>query len=381
MKVAFFSSTGSMVGGAVMCLKEILLHCMAQGTECFVILESHGNFEDFLKTHGIRYAVVRCYDWLRPLSKHGGLKNDIRWAVKAVMNGIAEQQAYHILKKEKPDVYHLNVLYNPCGAKSAHKLGIPVVWHLREFAEINADTPFFHNSKQAYRLIARSERIVCVSDCLLEYYKQFLPEEKMIRVYDGIKMPNQPVQERKAGDKFRITLSGGAKVKGHTDIIEAIRMLKDKGYDNLLLQIAGKFTDEKYLEQLEALVREYSLEEQVVFLGFMDDMDKVWADTDIAVVCSRFESFGLSAVEAMARAVPLVCAKSTGSYEITNKGEYCNIYEVSHSQELADKLQEIITQYNRYSLHAAEVAEYIRRQYCVEAACAGLVSVFLECCR
>lgn len=376
MKVVFFSSTGCMVGGAVMCLKEILLYCIKNGIEPFVILRSHGDLEQYLEQIGVRYDVVGYHDWLRPKKDHGGLKNELKWRIKDVQNRFAEEKAYNILKRERPDVYHINVIYNPCGAVSAHRLGIPVVWHLREFTEINDDTPFFRDRVSAYKLISESEKVLCVSDCIKEYYSQFIPSDKMLRIYDGIPILSDPITVRQKNDVIHITLSGGARVKGHRDLIEAARIMVSRGYSAFSIDIAGRFFDESYLTYLKQKVIEYGLEEKISFLGFQTDMDALWRKTDIAVVCSRFESFGLSVCEAMSRAIPVVCAKSTGTYEITNHGEYAKLYDVGSYEQLADKLIETIEDYDSAAKNAMCIASKIREMYSIDDSCQGLIGVF-----
>ena len=151
-------------------------------------------------------------------------------------------------------------------------LGIPVVWHLREFAEINEDTPFFRNREEAYKLIAQSDRIVCVSRCIKEFYSQFMPSDKMTMIYDGIVMPTDEVKMRKKNEVVHITLSGGARVKGHRDLIEAARVLLGRGVENFYIKIAGRFVDEEYLARLKELVIEYGLDSRIEFIGFQKHM-------------------------------------------------------------------------------------------------------------
>ena len=378
MKVVFFSSTGRMVGGAAMCLKEILPYCLKNGIEPFVILRSDGDFADYLRQLGIRYEVVKYHDWLRPKKDHGGLKNELKWRIKDIENSFAEKKVRKILMREKPDVYHLNVIYNPCGARSAHELGIPVVWHLREFAEIDSNTPFFRNRDKAYNLIAQSEKIVCVSDSIKEFYSQFIPADNMVRIYDGIIMPQEQPTLRERHKVCNITLSGGARVKGHNDLIEAAKMLLDNGHSDFHIKIAGRFADAAYLNSLKAKSAELGLTDKIEFTGFLKDMDSLWAQTDLAVICSRFESFGLSVCEAMARAIPVICANSTGTYEVTARGKYARMYEIGDINTLCDKITQILLNYNSAAEEALQSADYVRKTFSITKSCEELVKVFTD---
>ena len=378
MKIVFFSSTGSQVGGAAICLKEILIHCIRMNVEPYVILRDHGNFEEFLNNNNIRYSVIKSFDWLRPMKDHGGLKNEVKWKIKEFWNLLAEHKMRSVLKREKPDVYHINVIYNSSGAKSAITLGIPIIWHLREFVEIDGNTPYFRNAKKSYELISKSKRIICVSDCIKEFYSQFVPNDRIVRIYDGIEPPAQ-FKKRKLDDIIKITLSGSAKVKGHEDLIKAASILKKDGISNFVISIAGKFYDEDYLTHLKHITHSYNLDDNVIFPGFQSDMNSIWEKTNICVVCSRFESFGLSVVEAMARAIPVICAKTTGSYEVTNQGEYSELYEIGDYYALAEKMKEVICNYRDYSDRAYNIAPIIAQKYSIEESCRELINVCHEC--
>ena len=110
-------------------------------------------------------------------------------------------------------------------------------------------------------------------------------------------------------------------------------------------------------------------------------MDTLWQETDIAVVCSRFESFGLSICEAMARAIPVICAKSTGSYEVTNQGEYAKLYEIGNYKQLSDALFEVMENYKTSAEYAVQVAQKVRRIYSINKSCEEVVGVFRKLVR
>ena len=154
-----------------------------------------------------------------------------------------------------------------------------------------------------------------------------------------------------------------------------------RGVENFYIKIAGRFVDEEYLARLKELVIEYGLDSRIEFIGFQKHMDTLWQETDIAVVCSRFESFGLSICEAMARAIPVICAKSTGSYEVTNQGEYAKLYEIGNYKQLSDALFEVMENYKTSAEYAVQVAQKVRRIYSINKSCEELVGVFRKLVR
>lgn len=64
--------------------------------------------------------------------------------------------------------------------------------------------------------------------------------------------------------------------------------------------------------QIEELVKERKLEGRVFFMGFRNDVASIIKASDIVVIPSKWEGFGLVAVEAMACGRPVVCSDVPG---------------------------------------------------------------------
>ncbi|HQX43643.1 MAG TPA: glycosyltransferase, partial [Saprospiraceae bacterium] len=71
---------------------------------------------------------------------------------------------------------------------------------------------------------------------------------------------------------------------------------------------------------LEDLVRELEIEEKVYFLGKQDAVEDLLAISDLFMLTSEHESFGLSALEAMACSVPVVSSNAGGLPEVNIEG-------------------------------------------------------------
>ena len=70
--------------------------------------------------------------------------------------------------------------------------------------------------------------------------------------------------------------------------------------------------------ELEALAAQQDVRDTTTFAGFIDDMDLVGVlkSSDVVAVPSRFEPFGIIALEAMAAGAPVVVSKVGGLAEI-----------------------------------------------------------------
>ena len=100
--------------------------------------------------------------------------------------------------------------------------------------------------------------------------------------------------------------------KGYTYLIDAMHNLSNIGHD-LQLTIAGDGPEMKNLiRQRNAL----DLQNNIHFIGASDEVANFMKNTDLYVLPSISESFGIVLLEAMASGVPIVATKTDGPLEI-----------------------------------------------------------------
>ncbi len=78
------------------------------------------------------------------------------------------------------------------------------------------------------------------------------------------------------------------------------------------LQIAGKYDFVKSFDYLKGLCKEYGVEDSVDFLGFRTDLEELYKQSEIFVLSSRFEGFGLVLIEAMSQGCACVACDYKG---------------------------------------------------------------------
>lgn len=385
MKVVILSTATSYTGGAIITLLNVLPLLQKEGVEPYFILKGHGQLEDVLRNRKIPYSVIKSYDWCVPEQKTKGLKNVVAWKIKSLINLIAEYKTYFLLKREKAELYHLNCIYNGTGVSSAKVLGIPVVWHLREFVDLHGETPVFWNTVEAWKKINRSDRVICVSNYLEQAYKNKIQDGSKLQViYDGINMSCFHAKtETSPKAKIVIGLAGTAPIKNHKDAILALKRVRDAGY-HVTLKIAGKWSmdnyNQSYKSDLEKLIVENGLKNSVEFIGMQSDMNMFWGECDLSVVCSKRESFGLAATEAMACGVPLICSNTSISGELTENGKNVFVYQLGKSEELAECILKCIEQLGTDKLDAKikRAAAFVRNNFSIEESARKLEAVYVE---
>lgn len=100
-------------------------------------------------------------------------------------------------------------------------------------------------------------------------------------------------------------------VKRPLDVIDIFNEIQKKIPSKLLLVGEGP-----EMERVENRVNELGIYEKVIFLGNSNDVDKVLCYSDIFLLPSRTESFGLAALEAMAAETPVISTNTGGLPEV-----------------------------------------------------------------
>lgn len=112
-------------------------------------------------------------------------------------------------------------------------------------------------------------------------------------------------------------------VKGHQDLMEAVRILRDKGID-ARLEIAGQDDDggAGFYGELSARVRDLGLQEHVTLLGAIDAgaVHRKLLESHIFVLASWHEPLGVAYMEAMSCGVPTIGTNAGGVPELIENG-------------------------------------------------------------
>jgi len=106
--------------------------------------------------------------------------------------------------------------------------------------------------------------------------------------------------------------------KGLDTLINALPMIFDGGV-NVKLVVVGEGPQK---EMYQGMASDRGLREKVIFAGYVDDwtLRALYRVADVTVVPSKFEPFGIVALEAMAAHCPLVTTSTGGLNEIVDDG-------------------------------------------------------------
>lgn len=162
------------------------------------------------------------------------------------------------------------------------------------------------------------DRVFCVSSQYRDIARgKGVPADKLHLLHNGIvdrPLPPRPAEE---GDRVNISIVGRLSIeKGHDFYLRVAQQVLQQAPQAHFI-VAG---DGLERERLEALARELDIEQQVSFLGHVDDMPAVYARTDIMAITSHREGLPIVLLEAMLARIPIVSLAVGGVTEVIAKG-------------------------------------------------------------
>jgi len=158
-------------------------------------------------------------------------------------------------------------------------------------------------------------KIICISIGTSESLLQSQPQlnEKIVVIYNGIDIKRYSLLSISCPkEKTPIILSVGRLVI-QKNYETAIRALNKISTHNFEYWIVGSGVLEPHLKKL---VNELNLEYKVKFLGFREDIPELLNQSDIFLITSSWEGFGIAVVEAMAASLPVVVSNVSGLREV-----------------------------------------------------------------
>lgn len=251
----------------------------------------------------LRKAALRPRGFLRLLGE----------AVRAVVPTV------RLLLTERVDVVYVNTLTIPLWPVLARALRHRVVAHVHEAEEAGRVV------RAALALPLLTCTVVLVnSRATASLLHRSLPvlRRRTRLLHNGGPGPGEHREAAAPRDPAHLVLVGRLSPRKGTDVaVEAVAWLARAGRPTTLTLVGSVFSGyEWYEERLRELIRSRGLDTAVELRGFTDD---VWADyarADVALVPSRFEPFGNTAVEAQLAGVPVVVSEVQGLPETVGYG-------------------------------------------------------------
>jgi len=217
--------------------------------------------------------------------------------------------------------------------------------------------------KIGYEILDNAESIMVLSpaykniqirECLTKFQFEQL-KDKIKIIPNGVNdfwIKNRYLNESRSSNCLEILFVGKLREnKNCSALIKACKLLKEKGLDFQLTIVGEGYLKEKLQEEAKGL--------KVRFLGFISDNEqllKVYRESNLLVVPSFKESFGLVYVEAMTQGLPIIYTKGQGFDGNFEEGVVGFSVMPNEYEKIAEAIQKINENYNEISKNAYNYA-------------------------
>lgn len=262
-----------------------------------------------------------------------------------------------IFNKSRPEIINSHLSY-PAGFLGAiiqKKKGIPNI--LSEHSAIKMYFRSFLHKQCVIYALRKSKGVVSVSNALKGEMIQYCSRQISV-IYNIVDTDIFELAQSKAHDVINIGFLGGLNNtnKGLDLLLKSAPLLKGIKF---VLHIGG---DGILLDTYKKMARELGIESCCVFYGeiLRSNIRAFYSGLDIFVLPSRYETFGMVLVEAMASGVPVISTRCGGPQDIVIPSAGMLI-EKDNAEELADAITTMVKNIGSYNRE--EIRNYARKTF------------------
>lgn len=277
-----------------------------------------------------------------------------------------------VIKREKLDIMHVHyaIPHAVCAilAKQMADTDVKIVTtlHGTDITVLGYDPSLTNLIKYG---IEQSDIVTAVSHSLVQETMDVISPDKDIQtVYNFIderdyhKTDSDHLREEygiSQNEKVMIHVSNFRSVKRVTDVVRTFYLSSKKLPVKLLL-----VGDGPEMTVVFKLVQDLGIENQVLFLGKQDNLAELYSISDVILLLSEKESFGLVLLEAMACEVPAIGTNIGGIPEVIIDGETGYLCEVGDIETAASKAVQLLSDDELHQRFSKAAYKRMRDTFC-----------------
>nr|WP_290907306.1 glycosyltransferase [Anoxybacillus sp.] len=255
---------------------------------------------------------------------------------------------YKLLNK-RPDIIHIHMSYKGSFYRKslfvllAKILKVPTIIHVHgsSFKDFYKSLSTIQRNYVKY-ILNKADKLIVLSKEWENYFSEIVKKEKIQILYNGVKISGSS-PSRMNDIPICLFLGRLGKRKGTYDLIEAIRIIKDKGLKAKFL-LAG----DGEIENIQQCIKDYNLGDYVETLGWISGEQKLslLQKADLFVLPSYNEGLPMAILEAMDFGLPVISTPVGGIPEVIKNEENGFLVQPGDIKELASAIEKIIVDKN-----------------------------------
>lgn len=279
-----------------------------------------------------------------------------------------------VIKEYDLDVLHMHyaVPHAVCGILAKQMSGkdvkIMTTLHGTDITVLGYD----HSLKNVIKFgIEQSDIVTSVSHSLAQQTYEIIDTNKeIVPIYNFVRENEFPTRHNEElkdcygilpEEKVLIHVSNFRRVKRIDTIIETFAKVHERIPSKLIL-----LGDGPELLDMRQKARELNVEEHVLFLGKQNDVSAFYQLSDLVLLLSEKESFGLTLLEAMKTGVLPIGTNAGGIKEVIKHEETGFIVNIGDSEQAAQYAIQLLENPNLYKQMQSKMLEDIRDRFASE---------------
>ena len=220
-------------------------------------------------------------------------------------------------------------------------MGCKVVAHYHNKGVSTKQDQWLYN--KLYKRFFKGIKVILLGKSLYQDVKKYVEWENVRICSNGIPEEGRCKKEDVRGvnaEPRLLFLSNLIESKGVIVLLDALKILKDKGY-SFVCDFVGGETIEIDAKRFEEEVRKRGLAGVALYQGkkYGEEKDKALRQADILVFPTYNETFGLVNLEAMAHSLPIVSTNEGAIPDVVEDGVNGLIAKQKDAKSLADKIE------------------------------------------
>lgn len=222
------------------------------------------------------------------------------------------------------------------------------------------------------------DKIVAVSKQDFELFSKIVPKEKIALIENPIDTKSFEAIQRNPKENSFLFVGRLSKNKGLLNLLESFALLKENN-PGFSLTIAGKDFDLRK-EDLQKKAKELGIASNVSVLGRVSEkkMLELYAKNEFFVSASKYEGFGISAVEAMAAGLVPILNKIPAFEAFVKEGKNGLLADFSNSEKASAKIMQAALMPDKKKAQASASAKQFAKTLSWEKSIGKFEQVYRE---
>lgn len=371
MKVIIVLHEASLYG-ANLSLNNLIEFLSLKKYTITIVSPKEGPYLDLLKLKNINYKIIPFQLWVHYNWKSSLLIKQLVRRVFNLFKGFYVEfqnniiiHKYRAFFKEDINLIISNSSATNFGFKAAKFFKIRHIWFLREFLNLDYQLSFYLPRHLALKTINSTDVIFSMSKAIVNHFQ--ITNKHCYVLYDAFEKPIEKARNI-SGNKMKNSIVFNflivgliRKNKGQLEAIIAFHEFLKQTTSNSSLLIVGTGN----IEPLHKKVAELGLLDKVKFLGYIENMENIYRQGNVSLVCSENEAMGRVTIESLIHGLPVIGKKSGGTIELIDHGKNGFLYNTM--DEMISQMILLFQDHelrNQFSLSAKQnIKKYSKEKY------------------